>query len=127
MTNKRSTITQILQYLGIGVGTALLELGLFELLFEILHIDIVVSNVIAVIVATTVNFLLNGTVTFRGSSNFLRSVILYILLFLFNLFFTSTAISLLVEAGVNSAIAKVATQICVTIWNFILYRKVVFV
>ena len=89
----KKRIMQILIYLAVGGGTALLELVVFSVLYYVLILDPAVSNVVAVLIATATNFLLNGTVTFRGSSNLLRSVILYILLFLFNACFSTFTIS----------------------------------
>lgn len=130
MTQKsahQKTVRQIIVYLAVGGGTALLELALFELLYEVLRLDVAPSNVTAVLIATATNFILNGKVTFGGSHNIVRSVVLYMLLFLFNLCFTTWAIGALVGLGIHSAAAKIMTQICVTIWNYVLYRKVVFV
>jgi len=125
MTSK-NTFKQIAIYLAVGAGTALLELAIFELFYEIMHLNIVFSNVFAVLIATATNFIFNGLVTFKGSHNIMRSVFLYILLFVFNMCFTTWVIGELVKLGIHSALAKIGTQICVTIWNFILYRKVIF-
>ena len=114
-------------YLLIGAGTALLELGLFQLLFLIVGLPVEASNIIAVVVATACNFALNGTVTFKGSTNLIRSIVLYALLFLFNTAFSTLVIAWLVDIGVTSLFAKLATMVCIVCWNFVLYRKVVFI
>lgn len=122
----KKRIVQILTYLAVGGGTALLELVIFSVLYYALLLDPAVSNVIAVLIATATNFLLNGTVTFRGSSNLLRSVILYILLFLFNTCFSTFTISNFVSVGLPALGVKLFTMVCIVIWNYVLYKKVVF-
>lgn len=113
-------------YLVIGVSSALIELLLFQLLYEVLKLPVEPSNVIAVITATTFNFLMNKSVTFKGTSNPLRSLILYLLLFAFNTTFSTLTIRALVGMGVHSFFAKIFTMACIVLWNFVLYRKVVF-
>lgn len=122
----KKRIVQILTYLAVGGGTALLELIIFSVLYYALALDPAISNIIAVLIATATNFLLNGTVTFRGSSNLLRSVILYILLFLFNTCFSTATISYFVNAGLPALGVKLFTMVCIVIWNYVLYKRVVF-
>lgn len=120
------TIKQGITYLLVGGSTALLELVLFQILYQFTALGPAFSNIIAVVVSTACNFLLNGFVTFQSSSNLVRSIVLYVLLFLFNLFFSTTVITLLVDIGCLPLLAKLATMVCIVCWNFILYKKVVF-
>lgn len=120
------SVKQILIYLAVGLSTALLEFILFELLFHFTHVGVVFSNIIAVIVATLTNFALNGKVTFKNTSNMLRSGILYLLLFIFNMVFSSTAISIAVEYGIPESVIKLTTMVCIVLWNYVLYKKLVF-
>lgn len=122
----KKRIVQILTYLAVGGGTALLELVIFSVLYYALALDPAISNILAVLIATATNFLLNGTVTFRGSSNLLRSVVLYILLFLFNTCFSTFTISYFVSVGLPALGVKLFTMVCIVVWNYVLYKKVVF-
>lgn len=117
---------QIVAYLLVGAGTALFELLVFTILFHRLGLSVAISNVTAVVLATALNFILNGTVTFKGSSNLLRSVFLYCLLFAFNTIFSTLTIGFLVSLGVPGVVSKFFTMICIVIWNFFLYKRVVF-
>lgn len=125
-TDNGQTGKQGIAYLAVGGGTALLELGLFQLLYKLVEVPLGASNVIATIIATATNFLLNRNVTFKSTSNPMRSLVLYCLLFLANTTISTMAIKALVGAGVMSAIAKVIMQCCVVVWNFFLYRLVIF-
>lgn len=121
----RQTLRQGVAYLAVGGGTALLELGLFQLLL-MCGAPVVVANVAATVIATATNFLLNRGVTFKSTANPARSALLYIGLFVFNTAVSSAAITFAVGLGVMPALAKVCMQVLVTCWNFVLYRKVVF-
>lgn len=122
----RQKIKQIVNYLLVGATSAVVELLLFQLLYGYFTLGVVISNVSAVLLATALNFVLNGVVTFKSSSNIYRSIVLYVILFLCNMGFTTFAIGFLVNMGIASPLAKISTQICVVIWNFFLYKKVVF-
>jgi putative flippase GtrA len=118
---------QGIAYVLVGGGTALLELGLFQLLFELMKLPLAVSNVSATVVATAVNFLLNRNVTFKSTSNPVRSLVLYIMLFGANMAISTLMIGVLVGLGLPSAAAKLLMQACVVVWNFVLYRKLIFI
>lgn len=123
---KNESVKQGIKYLVVGGGTALLELGFYSLFFYILHWSIPVANVLAVLVATLTNFLVNRSWAFKSSKNIVYSMVLYILLFAANLFITTTIISFGTAAGLPSAGVKLATQVLVATWNFFLYRYVIF-
>lgn len=123
----KDRLKQIAIFITVGVGTALLELVVFSILYRLVGIGTAPANVIAIIVSTATNFFLNGTVTFKGSSNMIRSAVLYLALFLFNTFFSTTVISLGADIGLPAEAVKLATMACIAIWDFVLYRKVVFI
>ena len=124
--DRRSLKTQGISYVLVGGGTALLELGLFQLLYVVAKLPLAPSNVAATVAATLANFLFNRGVTFQSSSNPLRSLVLYLLLFAANTLISTFVISVLVGMGLPSALAKLCMQCCVVVWNFVLYRKVIF-
>lgn len=122
----KEDVARIAKYLFVGGSSALLELVLFQVLYAVCGWQIAVSNVCAVVVATAYNFLHNRSWAFGQSGNPTRSVILYLLLFAFNTTFSTTAISVLVAHGAPSVAAKLFTQVCIVLWNYVLYRKVIF-
>ncbi|TJW11344.1 GtrA family protein [Parvibacter caecicola] len=127
MRSEKRTPRQIALYLAVGASTALLELLLFEGLYLFVGVDVFWANVCAVVVATAANFALNGTVTFKGASNVLRSAVLYCALFILNTLFSSSVIAVLVGWGAPEYLAKLSTMVCIVAWNYFLYRKVIFV
>ena len=84
------------------------------------------SNIIALVASTAVNFTMNRSLAFKSSANPARSLVLYLVLFAFNTTFSTLAITWLVGLGVHSAVAKLMTMVCIVMWNFVLYRKVIF-
>lgn len=125
---KRAVVRQQgIRYLLVGGTSALLDLGGFQLLYTLIGWPLAVSSVTSIVVSTAYNFLMNRTATFQSTSNPVRSLVLYLFLLAVNTAFTTVCISLLVGVGVHSALAKVFTMLCTTTWNFVLYRKVVFV
>ena len=120
------TQKQFMKYIFVGGLTALLELMLFAIFRLIAFFDIALSNIIAVTTATLCNFFLNRGWSFKANSNIFRNLILYVFLFLINLSFSTYAIAFMVKAGMVDVVAKLVTMILITLWNFVLYRKVIF-
>lgn len=123
---RTSNFAQIVKYLVVGGLSALIELGLFYFLSNLLN-SIVVPNIMSVGVSTLFNFACNRFATFKSSQNIFRSALLYLALLVFNTCLTTFLISLLSSSGIMSSIsAKFLMMCCVTIWNYALYRTVIF-
>lgn len=113
-----------IKYLVVGGSTALLELMFFSLFSFVL--PLAVSNVFAVVISTICNFLLNKFWSFNQRNWSNRSLVLYILLFLFNTSFSSIFITVLAGLGVIPVFAKIISMACIVIWNYFLYQRVIF-
>lgn len=124
--NARLILRQGALYIFVGATSAILELGLFQFFVSSGLFGIEISNITAIVLSTVYNFALNGRITFRTQANKLLCFAKYMALFLFNMAFTTIAISYLSSLGIEPLIAKVATMCCVVAWNFVLYRKFVF-
>lgn len=122
----RENIRSGILYLFVGGCTALLELALFALFVFCFNWSLTISNIAAVLIATVTNFFLNKNYSFRSSQNFWISALLYAALFLFNLVFSTLVIEFISSAGISPVIAKALTMVCIVIWNYFLYRKVIF-
>jgi putative flippase GtrA len=115
-----------LRYLIVGFSSAAIELALFFLLYHVLDVFVVASNVVALTAATVYNFTLSRTWTFKSVSSLPRSLVLYLVLFAWNQVFSSWAIVAFIDLGIPAMLAKVITMGVIVCWNFVLYRKVVF-
>ena len=122
----KKTLFQAIKYLMVGGSSAVIELVLFQLLNAVFAISLAAANVTAVVVSTVFNFLVNRNVTFKSTSNPLRSLVLYLLLFALNTTFSTVVISFLAAQGVYPLVAKVCTMACIVLWNFVLYKKIIF-
>jgi putative flippase GtrA len=116
----------MLRYVVVGVGTALFEVGVFQFLLSATGHSVPLSNPIAVICATALNFALNRSWSFGSGGSVARSGFLYLLLFLFNMSVSTLVIDRLSLVGVTPISAKVLTMCCIAVWNFVIYRTVVF-
>ena len=121
----KSNIIQFSKYIIIGGTSAFCELMLFTI-FQIIGMNIFISNFSSVIISTIINYLLNKFWAFKSQTGSIRSLVLYIGLFIFNITFSSQFIVLLSNVGVKSIVAKFISMILITCWNFVLYKKVVF-
>lgn len=121
-----SVFAQGVRYLLVGGSSAALELAIFWTLSNPLHLGVRISNVIAVFIATVCNFAMNRQWTFKSSSHWMRSAVLYLTLWTLNLVFTTSVIGYAADHGFNPTLAKIGTMAVVTLWNFWLFRKVVF-
>jgi len=117
---------QGLRYVIVGFSSFALEFLLFVVLHELIAINVVVSNVIAITGASIYNFIMSRSWTFKSTSSLLRSITLYILLFIWNQIFSSWTILFLIGMDFSAMIAKIITMAIIVCWNFVLYRKVVF-
>ena len=117
---------QLIKYLMVGSFTALADFGLFTLLVHVGKLSISLANIFAVTTATLLNFMFNRKWAFESSWKFDRSLILYLLLFLFNMFFSTYIIQTMAAAGVPDLGAKLISMGLITAWNFLLYRKFIF-
>ena len=83
----REALRQVFSYYGVSLAQTFIEFGVFALL-QALGVLSTLANALAVGVSATFNFLMNRNVTFRASSNFARSVVLFVLLYLWNFAFS---------------------------------------
>ena len=124
--NPKALISQIIRYGFVGGASAILELALFQAFYSFTDVGIAQSNIIAVVVSTAVNFAMNRSVTFRSTSNPIKSLVLYLMLFLFNTAFSTLTITWFTSFGLYPIIAKILTMACIIMWNYVLYRKFIF-
>ena len=122
----KALVSQIVRYAVVGGASAAFELIVFQILYALAGMGIAPSNTIALVASTVVNFTMNRSLAFKSSANPARSLMLYLVLFAFNTTFSTLAITWLVGLGIHSAVAKLMTMVCIVMWNFVLYRKVIF-
>ena len=121
----RKTLRQIVKYASVSFTQTFMELGVFSLLR--VFIGFSAANVIAVVYSAAYQFLMNRNITFKSSSNFTRSATLFILMWVWNLVFSTFAISFAsTTLGWNESLTKLITMGCQAIWGFLLSKYVIF-
>lgn len=126
MNTRRQTVDEWIRYLLVGFSSAALELIMFFALFNILIIDVRFANIIALFCSTVFNYIMSSRWTFKVQGFRVRSIVYYLLLFIFNQTFSTLVIVWLIEGGWVPLVAKLFTMACIVTWNFILYRSIVF-
>ena len=120
-----------------GINTALDFIILFVL--TSFGIKIFIANIFSTGITFIISFLMNKKITFKSVSNnkkeLIREMVLFILVSLFGLWVIqniaiSTAMpifeNLLKNKRISLLLSKLIATIFSLIWNFILYKKVVF-
>ena len=116
----------LLPYLMVSATQTLVEFGSFTLL-HLLTVLSTIANAVAIVLSASYNFLMNRNVTFKSSSNFTRSVILFITLWAWNYLFGSTMLTWLPQnLGWNAILVKFLTMGCQFAWGYPLCKHVIF-
>lgn len=116
----------LLPYLMVSATQTLVEFGSFTIL-HLLAVPSTVANAVAIVLSASYNFLMNRNVTFKSSSNFTRSVILFITLWAWNYLFGSTMLTWLpATLGWNAIVVKLLTMGCQFAWGYPLCKHVIF-
>ena len=123
---------EILMYLIFGVLTTVVNIVSYFLLARILHIDTVVSTVIALILSILFAYITNKLFVFDSKTNTFKAFIVEMITF----FLARVVSGALCDVGtfalmvkvfkINDIIAKVVTQIMVIIVNYIFSKLVIF-
>ena len=109
-----------------SISAGIIQIGLFALLNEILHLDYRVSYITSLLASILWNFTINRKVTFKSSNNITKSMILVLL---FYAVFTpvSTILGDLAEnSGVNEYIVLAVTMISNFVLEYLYTRYIVY-
>ena len=79
-TPKQNGLAVLGKYVGVSATQTIVEYATFAIL-HLIGVPSQIANGIAVVCSATYNFVMNRNVTFKSSSNFTRSVALFVLLF----------------------------------------------
>lgn len=118
-------IRQAFMYYGVSIVQTFVEFGVFAL--AQLALPTGVANGIAVACSGSFNFLMNRNITFKASSNFWRSVVLFIALYVWNFLFGTWFIGWAAASfGCPEMVGKFITMAMQGIWGFCLCKWVIF-
>ncbi len=120
---------QIVRFLFVGGLAFLVDYVGFLLFHYWLNISVSISGALSFILGLGTSFFMQRQWVFTGNKDpgvIKKEATLYIALALFNLLVTTYGLVFLNGIGIKPYIAKFILIICITSWNFALYRKVIF-
>ena len=120
---------QLLRYLLSGLFCAGLEYSVFQLMHQILSLSLIVANTIAYALAFIFNFLITKFLVFNApqKSSARYQFLAYSLLVAFNYTLGTWLLVYLVESWhFQAGLSKIFSMGVVAVWNFFIYKKVVY-
>ena len=122
---------RVVIYLACGVASVLIDYSTFLVTYYVLRVPVALAVPMGLTAGLVASFALNRVFTFQdqisvGFRSMLKQGGLYMVLFAVNNFFTIYTIKLLLMFGVSAAIGKLFATIVITLWNYVLYKRVVF-
>jgi putative flippase GtrA len=127
LVNKDSLV-QLKRYIIVGLTSFAVEYIMFFVLYKLLNLWYVLSNGIVYAITFWISFLLNRNWSFQSKGKFSRQLVLYLLLFIINLSISSYIIYLLSDKLIiNPLFSKILTMGLIITWNFIIYKKIIYI
>ncbi len=120
------------RYLIVGILSVCVDYGGLLAAYHLLGVDLAVATTGAFLVSLIFNFLLTKFWTFsvEGTKHTvkhsLRQIVMMTALVCFNLAVTNLAVVWLNRAGIGPEISKLLTVGMVMMWNFVIYKKIIF-
>lgn len=126
MFMRHETVKQFIRYIITGISAALLEYLVFNILYYYMK-TLYIPNSAGMASGLVLSFILNRVWSFRSKSNTVRQLVMYLALFCINMLISNYAIYLLADViGITPALSKAMIMSLVVIWNFIIYRKIIY-
>ena len=123
----KKLISQITKYLVVGVTSFIMEYLLFAFLFIIIKANVIIANSCAYFIVFCYNFILNRLWTFNSKENLIKQLILYGALLLINLSITNSLLYFLTNYyKIYPLVSKLFVMILIILWNFIIYKKLIY-
>ena len=122
---------ETVRYIIIGGMTTLINIGLFELLWNIIGIDVTVSNVTSVSVSVLFAYIANKLVVFRRRSDSRGQLIVEFIKFVGSRLSTigleiGSLFLFFNILGYNARLIKIAVQVVVILTNYAISKVIVF-
>lgn len=122
-----AAFSQMKRYLITGFSSAAIELTLLYMLRDVAKLGIIEANSIALTIVFWFNFLMNRFFSFKSNGSIKKQIIMYGILFVFNLGASDLIMHLLTSSlHLQYLLAKVFAIGAVVSWNFVLYKKVIY-
>ncbi|MGE5613009.1 MAG: GtrA family protein [Bacillota bacterium] len=117
----------MIRYVITGLSSAAIEFTLLYVFKDMAGLSVITANSAALSIVFWFNFLMNRYWSFKSTMKLQKQLVMYLLLFLFNLLASDAIMYLLVEKlSIQYLFAKVLSIGAMVCWNFILYKKVIY-
>jgi len=115
----------LIKYYAISTGAFIIEYLLFLLLKKYIHY--IIANAIIYSITFWAIFLANKFLAFESQGNFIRQLLQFTVLYFVNLIVTTLMLLSLSElAHIDAAYGKFIVSAISCIWNFFLYKYVIY-
>lgn len=123
-----NTIRQIIRYLITGFTAFGIEYSLYVLLFKVVGLNYITASVIVYALVFMFSFFVNRKWSFQSKGQINRQLILYFMLFLFNLVFANVFLLRFLTdiLGIDPLISPFLKMACVVCWNFFVYKFIIY-
>ncbi len=117
----------LFRYIIIGGSTVVIDVGLLAVLKGAFGVNVYLAATVSYWASLLFNFSLNKFWTFEVKTNTVHHLFLYGVLIVINYFTGLAFIGALGRAHINYLVAKTMALAVTTVWNYFLYRYVIFV
>jgi putative flippase GtrA len=118
------------RYVIVGVLSLGVDYGGLLFGYHVLHMHLAVATTISFFIGLICNFLLTKFWTFKHANHSAKhsigQAVLVAMLVCFNLLVTNVVITQFNKIHIGPEISKLVTTAMVTLWNYVLYKKVIF-
>ena len=121
-TVKHQSLREAFSYFLVSFSQTFVEFGAFALL-QLLALPSPIPSACSIFVSGSWNFMLNRNITFKSTSNYARSIVLFILLYCWNFVFLNLMLNVLPW---DPMLTKLFTMACQGVWGFLLCKFIIF-
>lgn len=123
---KNGIVRQLFSYGGVSAMQTFVEFGVFAVL-QLAGLPFRLANAVAVFCSGSFNYVMNRNVTFKSSSNYARSIAMFVAMYCWNLLFSNLMMAWIPGLlGWPTMAVKIVTMGMQAVWGFLLCRYVIF-
>jgi len=118
-----------LKYILVAILSFLIDIGIFSLLNSFLNFNkkIIVATIIARVVSSFINYLLNKNKVFESNEGKIKTIFKYYLLVIIQMFVSAFSVDFLYSLlKINATIIKIPVEFIIFICNYLIQKYIIF-
>lgn len=116
---KNGIVRQLFSYGGVSAMQTFVEFGVFAVL-QLAGLPFRLANAVAVFCSGSFNYVMNRNVTFKSSSNYARSIAMFVAMYCWNLLFSNLMMAWIPGLlGWPTMAVKIVTMGMQAVWGFL--------